>query len=123
MELHAVLKFLYVRAVFGSVPYTGKRHLYLCLEPGAREKSENEIKRPDVVKQARLPFIRFVNLCKQVNNMVCFAEIVQDVVVLSMNAKLFKRFFEGPGLLKKAEDFVDLNWKSPQISNSNCPSI
>lgn len=123
MKLHGVFELFNVAFVFRLWLFATERNSDLRFKPGTREKSQNQVTGADFIKQARLSVIGFVNLGKQIHHMIRLAEIVQDVVVLSMNAKLFKRFFEGPGLLKKAEDFVDLNWKSPQISNSNCPSI
>ena len=95
------------------MPYTGKSHLYLCLKPCTREESENQVTSTYFIKQARLSFIRFINFCKEVCDMIRLAEVIQDVIIFSVNTKLFKFVLESARLFKKAEDFVYFDALSP----------
>ena len=109
MSLHGIFDLLYIIPFSHAVFIAVKHHLALTFKTYTWKERKNQVTRTDFIKQARLTFIRLVDLCKQVYNMIRLPEVVQNVIIFSMNAKLFKFVLESAGLLKKTEDFVYLN--------------
>lgn len=52
------------------------------------------------------PLIGFFNLGEQINDMVCFAEIVLNIVVVCLIAELAELVLECSTLLEKTMDFA-----------------
>ena len=109
MKLHGVFKLLDVIPILHSVVFSTEKNRNFLLKSCTREESENQVTSTYFIKQTRLTFIRFIDLCKQVCNMIGLTEVVQNVIVFCMNTKLFKLVLESARLFKKTEYFVYLN--------------
>lgn len=100
MELHRVFKLLNIGPILLLKRFTAKHQWNSCFKPGTWEKCQYKIHLSDFIKQAWLSFVCFVDLCKQVGHMVGLSEVIQDVVIFSMNAELFKFVLESSRLFK-----------------------
>jgi len=116
MSLHGIFELVYIIPFFHAVFVAVKHHLALTFKSYTWKECKNQVTRTDFIKQTRLTFICFIDLCKQVCNMIGLTEVVQNVIIFSMNAKLFKFVLESARLLKKTEYFVYLNALSPCLS-------
>lgn len=109
MQLHAVLQFVFVCLVGYLQLFSTESKWYYCLKPGTREEGKNQIFLSEVVENARFPVIRIVYFCKQINDVICFAEFVLDVKIFCMNTQRFQLVFERSRLFKKAVSIIDLH--------------
>ena len=100
MKLHRVFKLLNVGPVFLLKGFSAKHQWNSCFKPGAREKCQYQIHLSDFVKHAWLSFVCSVDLRKQVCHMIGLVEVIQNVVIFSMNAELFKFILKSARLFK-----------------------
>ena len=89
-----VREFLLLRPAFHAVSLPSECQRHLRFKARAREECDHDILRVDLVKKARLLVVGFVDLREEIHDVIRFAKIVEDVVVLGRNAELFEFVFE-----------------------------